>query len=379
MKKLSIVALMLAAFSFMGFAQTEFRHISFDEALKAAQTENKLVFIDFFTDWCGPCKKMAKQVFPLQNVGEYMNATFIPLKLDAEKEGAALAKKYGVNAYPTYVIIDGNGVKKNSFSGAMDGDQFIAKLKQMTDPNQTPERIKARYEGGERTPELVNAYAMMFMENRNEPAGYKVINEYFDSLSDAQRLKPENNFIFTTYTFELDSPRGKFLMANRDKFAPENREAVKNHIGRLLWSEFSKYYSGYMWKEKKFNADTYAQLKKDIEELGLNADGSYTPMYAFIESRVKMNDNEYFAFCEKNYDKLNDRAKDLFVANVGRLFPDTDAELNGKVAGFLRGKLATMTPLAIQYAGRSLQSLEKNAAPAKEAPAKAGKGRKGKK
>ena len=96
----------------MGFnahAQTDFRSISFDEALKVAAQENKLVFIDFYTDWCGPCKKMAREVFPQKMVGDFMNAKFVNLKLNAEKEGKELAARYKVNAYPTFIILDTKG------------------------------------------------------------------------------------------------------------------------------------------------------------------------------------------------------------------------------------------------------------------------------
>ncbi|MFR6381410.1 MAG: thioredoxin family protein [Odoribacter splanchnicus] len=63
-----------------------FRPLSYTEAIELAAKENKMVFIDFYTTWCGPCKRMSKEVFPQQEVGEYFNRTFISLKLDAEKE-----------------------------------------------------------------------------------------------------------------------------------------------------------------------------------------------------------------------------------------------------------------------------------------------------
>ena len=43
-------------------AQTNFRSLSYDEALDAAKKENKLVFIDFYTSWCGPCLKAMPHV-----------------------------------------------------------------------------------------------------------------------------------------------------------------------------------------------------------------------------------------------------------------------------------------------------------------------------
>ena len=45
-------------------AQTNFRELSFDQAVAAAKSEGKQVFVDVMTSWCGPCKLMAREVFP---------------------------------------------------------------------------------------------------------------------------------------------------------------------------------------------------------------------------------------------------------------------------------------------------------------------------
>ena len=136
--------MLLGASALVAPAQTEFRHVSFDEALAAAKQENKLVFVDFFTTWCGPCKMMSNKVFPQKEVGDFMNAKFIPVKLDAEKEGLELSRKYGVKAYPTYVLIDADGKEVAKFSGYMDGPKFIEKVNAVLDPDQAPDRWKLR-------------------------------------------------------------------------------------------------------------------------------------------------------------------------------------------------------------------------------------------
>ena len=93
MKRL-ILSMVLALAAGVALAQTDFRHISYAEGLKAAKAEGKLLFVDFYTEWCGPCKMMANNVFPQKDVGDYMNAKFVCLKIDAEKgEGVELAER----------------------------------------------------------------------------------------------------------------------------------------------------------------------------------------------------------------------------------------------------------------------------------------------
>jgi thiol-disulfide isomerase/thioredoxin len=64
----------------------EFEHDkSFEEVLKMAKTQNKLIFMDCFTTWCGPCKRLSSMVFPDPAVGEYYNKNFINTKFDMER------------------------------------------------------------------------------------------------------------------------------------------------------------------------------------------------------------------------------------------------------------------------------------------------------
>ena len=82
---LSMIAVGLSC-QIIAYAQTDFRHINLNEALAAAKKEKKLVFVDFYTDWCGPCKRMAADVFPQKNLGDYMNKRFVSIKLNARSE-----------------------------------------------------------------------------------------------------------------------------------------------------------------------------------------------------------------------------------------------------------------------------------------------------
>lgn len=109
MKKI-LLSLVLTAFLFPAIAQESgirFFHGTWEEAIALAKKEKKPVFIDFFTEWCGPCLNMALTIFPLPQVGDVYNKNFVCLKIDAEKgEGKELAQKYGVYSYPSYIFVN---------------------------------------------------------------------------------------------------------------------------------------------------------------------------------------------------------------------------------------------------------------------------------
>ncbi len=109
MNKTQLLLLLFVLLGRIGYAQgIDFQHISFEEALVKAQEEDKLIFIDFYTAWCGPCKKLAKGPFMEPENGTFYNKHFINLKLDAEREGKQAAELFGVNRYPTLLFIDGD-------------------------------------------------------------------------------------------------------------------------------------------------------------------------------------------------------------------------------------------------------------------------------
>jgi len=93
----------------------QFTEASWASVLKKAKAENKIIFLDAYASWCGPCKMLQKNVFTKKEVGDYFNKQFVNVKMDMEKgEGPMLTQRYPLDAYPTLFFIDGNGkiVKK---------------------------------------------------------------------------------------------------------------------------------------------------------------------------------------------------------------------------------------------------------------------------
>ena len=361
MKKNVILSLFMCLATFVASAQTNFRDISYEEALSVAKKEKKLVFLDLYTDWCGPCKKMAAQVFPTKQVGDFMNKNFVSIKLNAEKEGEALAKQFEIAAYPTFVIVDASGSLVGKVVGYMEGDAFIDKTTAAIDPKQSPESIKQRYEAGERTPRLVNSYALQLMEARKEDDGFAVIDNYFNSLSDKDKLKAENGFIFTRYTIDLNNDRAKFMVANRDKFDKSIKDDIAKRIGALYRSHLITYFSGYMYREGKYDANVYNEFKAEIKGLNLSREYCYDAMFDFIEARVANDDTQFLSYCDAHFDDFDRSEKDLIAMNLTRLISTDNKDLLKGMSKLLRKHVAELSPSGIQLVGRSLYSIESNA------------------
>jgi thiol:disulfide interchange protein len=106
-----------------------FEETTFEEALAKARAENKLLFMDCYTEWCGPCKIMSRSVFTREEVGDFFNANLINLKVDMEKgEGIALAKRYGIKAYPTMLLLRPDGTLQHSLVGALDAMTLLERV-----------------------------------------------------------------------------------------------------------------------------------------------------------------------------------------------------------------------------------------------------------
>lgn len=110
-----------------------FSNISFEEAKAEAKKTGKLIFIDAYASWCGPCKMMDRNTFSDGAVGKFFNDKFINLKVDMEKsaDGPMLSKMFRVTAYPTFLWVDAEGKLVKREMGYRTPEQFLALVSEM--------------------------------------------------------------------------------------------------------------------------------------------------------------------------------------------------------------------------------------------------------
>lgn len=170
----------------------EFFHGTWEEALLKAKTEDKIIFVDAFTTWCGPCKRMAANTFPDPEVGKVFNQYFISMKIDMEKEqGFEFKKKFPVSSYPTLFFIDYDQEVVQKVVGAKSpadlialGESIIAKYDKST-------KYEAAYASGDRSYQLVYDYVAAL--NKAGRPSVKIANDY---LADQKDLTTPENLKF---------------------------------------------------------------------------------------------------------------------------------------------------------------------------------------
>jgi len=167
MKNTIRISLLIFALIFLYNIKASADEINFEkgtykEVLTKAKSENKILMIDFFTDWCKWCVELDKKVYTDKDVAEFANLKQVNWKIDAEKgEGPDLAKKYSVSGYPTIVFVDGNGDEIDRIVGYMPAKDFLKRIKEFNEGVNTygsimklikgnPDDIKANYFLGER-------------------------------------------------------------------------------------------------------------------------------------------------------------------------------------------------------------------------------------
>jgi thioredoxin-related protein len=123
----NIIILLFSFISYFSYAQSETgikfqNNLSYEEILQKAKIEHKFIFFDIMATWCGPCKKMDKEVYTNVELGNFMNSRFISVKVQMDstandnaevrswyKQRKIIRKKYNIQAMPTFIFLSEDG------------------------------------------------------------------------------------------------------------------------------------------------------------------------------------------------------------------------------------------------------------------------------
>ena len=226
-----LIGLFLSVLCLQAKCQIQFDEGSFTKVLAKVKQEKKMVFMDCYTSWCGPCKMMVHDVFSREDVGQFMNTHFVNVKLDMEKgEGRELAKKYQVKVYPTFLILNEDGEVIHKMVGGMKAEEFLQNVQNGIGEHSLYSYEK-RYVNGERDPQFVYSYietlARAFMKERME----EVLHEYWGTLTDQEKSGKENWMLVKRFVKNPSLPEYKYLLEYKKDFdAAVSKDSVDRKI-----------------------------------------------------------------------------------------------------------------------------------------------------
>lgn len=228
-----------------------FEHLpSWQEILTKAKKENKMIFLDCYTTWCGPCKMMSSQVFTQKEVGDFYNANFINTKVqldttDADneyvkgwyKDGQELARRYSVRAYPTYLVFNSNGEIIHRFVGSMPGSAFIEAGREILNPDNQYYTQVRKYEAGDKSPQLLLKLIDIAGKSYDQEGEKKFTDAYLSTQTD---LYTKDNIKLLYKIAKTSNDKGFEIALNEadkaDKIL-ENAGASKKIAKRIILNE----------------------------------------------------------------------------------------------------------------------------------------------
>ncbi len=314
-----------------------FDELSFEEALEKAKKSNKLLFVDCYTSWCGPCKILARDVFTDSEVGDYFNANFISLKVDCEKgEGPQLRERFGVAGFPTLLFLNGEGEVVSKMVGASKQPLFLQKVKEGLDPNTSVYGKEKQYKAGKRDRDFVLDLIASYKNQREYKKSREVSLELLATLSEQELLTKEMWDVVQDYFVSgYGSEWWNFILKHSDEYAKlVGKEAVANKIGSTMHPYLFGFACG---NDKSESKPDFVTFKKLVDR--------YQPaqkeiLYAFIElgkSACSNNFNAYFQTVLKVVPKLDISEHYRFFYNaLGNLTKNANAKQKQQLLALLK-------------------------------------------
>lgn len=253
------------AFAFINaFGQN--REINFEKGkwasiLEKSKAEHKMIYLDCYAVWCGPCRWMAKNVFTNDTAADFYNANFINVEMDMEKgEGVDLAKKFGLKAYPTMLYLNENGDVIHRTCGSSTVAMFVDHGKDALNPEKQLATIAKKFNYGNTDASTAVNYLSMLESGCQDYT--KELSAYLATQKEND-LTSSNNWKII-YRFANDYSSKEFMDFEKNKDAYKKlygNDSVDEKLNRV-------YSEGLSRALRKKNTADYAKLKSKLQESG---------------------------------------------------------------------------------------------------------------
>ncbi|MCC7302669.1 MAG: thioredoxin family protein [Bacteroidia bacterium] len=310
---------------FCGVAAAQNRAIQFEtgtwkEILAKAKKENKLIMMDAYTTWCGPCKWMAKNVFTNDTVADFYNSSYVNAKFDMESgEGIELAKTYGVQAYPTFLFIDGSGKLVHRVCGSDSPQNFIQKGKDALKPELTLLWLEEKFNTSPGDAAIVAAL-FTALSDGCAPVGERV-DKYFSHVKPEEFSSRFNWNMLYRHITSSASPAFVYLLKHQDEFG---KKYTADSVSRKIQNVYERSFAKIARSKDKVALDAMekeirANMAGDADGIiwkgqiaYYSAVGDWTSFAAvtvkYVEKYAMENPSQLNSFAWKFYESVSDKA-----------------------------------------------------------------------
>ncbi len=322
-----------------------------DAVLQKSAKEGKMIFMDCYTHWCGPCRYLASNIFPLKAVGELYNANFINVSFDMETpEGLLIRKKYNIRAYPTLLFLNSTGEVQHISIGAGEEADLLRLGKEAIDNKLNYKAMTEKLARGDRSAKTISEYLSMndYATDRDE-----LLNEYFKNKSTKQRLSQDSWKLYNSFDYDIESEQFRFFVKHRSDYEKrygekevkgKMRQLIRRHMGdSLKYHSLEKadpatfaevkaliaYNEAFYWSRSDKKNPTLWKKFIDATSTYYTLEGANIPYYEY---------NSFCYFIYENYKTFNDKAALIkakeWSDKAYRLYPE-DMQINNTYAHIL--------------------------------------------
>lgn len=239
-KHLIAFLLLISSFSIQAQDSIRFDETGLESVVQRSKVEKKPVFYMIYANWCVYCNNIKKNVLKDPEVINFMNANYVFAGLDFEKPGSEDFKtKYNVKTFPTFIVLDENGIELARLTGELKKEKFLSEAKLALNPKQQLPFLKAEYEKDKTNGTALMRYLVALKKGNERKELNPIAHDYFEKVADDKMVNEINWKIFTNGVTDIESREYKFVITNQQAFATITsqkrvNDKFKNSVIELL-------------------------------------------------------------------------------------------------------------------------------------------------
>ncbi len=301
------------------------QNTTWEKIKSQAKDENKYIFVDCYATWCGPCKKMDKEVYINDTVGSLVNARFISVKVQMDSLATdndeikdwystahLLQQENRVLELPTYLFYSPDGKLVHKSKGAKKVKEFINLINVSTDTASQYYTLLSKYQQGNKSKEVICNLLPAALKMGEQAIAYQAA-DLFISMLDKPYTK-DNLILIKSVLVSSKSKAFEIFLSNPEKV---NSELDDKHIAEYTLTAVLSKEMREKYLDEKGKTAQWDKIQHELDQIVPSiADEIVMKMkidYSIINKKWEVFGQNLLAFYDKYYLDLNHN--DYFYMN----------------------------------------------------------------